>query len=349
MFASRRGSLIGFALAVGALLAGPAVARERDDKVLLREGDRVTAEIIRLEAGQLSVRTLAFGTVDVDWPDVVGLISVAMFEVERIDGLRIVGRLDVGEPPRGTLIVRRDGEEPVEIPLAEVAGIEQVGSRLWRGRRGHVDLGWTYAQASGESNFTLDAELALRGRHLRWINSIESTISVDEGEDRSERDVLESRLEVPIGRRFVALGWGGHERNDDLDLEARDSIGAVAAWVPVLGVNGRLVAGPGLVQSYERYFSTTEEDWVTNGVLLVAGEYHRFGRFGTRAALSLFWFPALSGEERNRYEVRAGFRQKLGSDFHFAITPYYSYDSNPPVSEAAHEDWGWTTSLGWLF
>jgi len=47
--------------------------------------------------------------------------------------------------------------------------------------------------------------------------------------------------------------------------------------------------------------------------------------------------------------VSGSLRQKLGSEFTFSVSPFYSYDCRPPSAAAAREDWGWTSSLGWGF
>jgi hypothetical protein len=334
-------------LAAGAL-AAPAAARERNDVVLMVGGDRIACEIIELEAANLSLRTPAFGTVNVDWPDVTGLLSIQLFEIRRADGTRLIGRLDVGDRP-GVLIVRVDQAEPVEIPLAEVVQITQLGSSIWRSRRGHVDLGWNFAKANEHTSFSLDAEIAIHRRRFRWTNSLATTVNDNAESERSERDTLQSQLEIPMGRHFVGVGWAQHERNDDLDLVARDTLAGVVAWLPVEGARGRVALGPGIADSREDYGASTGTNSVSSAVLMAAGEYHRFGRFGTKASLSIFWFPVLSGPARNRLEVDAAFRQKLGSDFTLSISPYYSYDSLPPSPGAEQEDWGWVTSVGWQF
>lgn len=336
------------AAALAPALAAPAAARERTDLLLLARGDRVTCEIIRLESASLSVRTRNLGTVDVDWPDVVGLVSTQFFEVERADGVRLIGTLDVSEPP-GMLVVRAGVDAATPIPMAEVVGIDQLDANLWRSRRGYLDLGWSFAQADRDTSFSLGAEVTLHGRWARWRNALSSSISDDAATERSERHVAESSVELPAGRRFLGMGWATWERNDDLGLDARTTVGGVFGWVPVHAAKGRVVLGPGAAESQERYVDGGEESTVTSGVLLAAGEYHRFGRYGTRASLSTLWFPVLSGPSRHRVEVRAGLRQKLGSDFTFSVTPYYSYDSRPPAASAATEDWGWVTSIGWQF
>ena len=345
-----RARLLILLLVLGAgVLAGPAAARPRIDAVLLVQGDRVTGEIIRLDGATLSVRTLAFGTVDVDWPDVVGLISVQLFEIERADGARFVGRLDA-EGRGGVLIVRGRGESPpVEIPLAQVVGIDQLGTNLWTSRRGYVDFGWTFSQADSDTNLSVGAELALHGRRFRWINTLTGTLSNGTGEEQSQRDVLQSLVEIPAGKRWMLLGLAQHERNDDLGLIAREMVGGVFAWLPVNGPRARVVLGPGAAESREDYVSLEGSDSVTSGAFLLAGEYHRFGRFGTRAGLSILWFPVLSGPDRDRVEVQATLRQKLGSNFTLSVSPYYSYDSRPPVPDVPTEDWGWSSSVGWQF
>lgn len=330
------------------VVPGPAAARERNDVVLLVGGDRIACEIIDLESANLSLRTPAFGTVNVDWPDVTGLLSIQLFEIRRADGTRLIGRLDVSDRP-GMMIVRADDRPPVEIPLADVVGIMQLGSSLWRSRRGHVDLGWNFAQANEQTSFSLDAELDIHRRRFRWVNSLSTTVNDNAESERSQRDTLQSLLEAPLGLHFMALGWALHERNDDLDLKARDTVAGVVAWLPVEGARGRVALGPGVAESREDYGTAEGVTSVTSAVLMAAGEYHRFGRFGTKGELTVLWFPALSGPERERLEVNASFRQKLGSDFTFSISPYYSYDSHPPRVGAEQEDWGWVTSVGWQF
>jgi hypothetical protein len=336
-------------LAVLGLAAPPARARERIDLVQLVGGDRITGEIIRLESANLSVRTRLMGTVDIDWPDVVGLVSIQYFEVERADGLRVRGGLDVADAG-GALVVRRGPEtEPVVIPFAEVVGIDQLGSNLWRGRRGHVDLGWTFAQADSDSNLSIDAELALKVRRWRWVSSLSTTVSDDDDTDRDRRDQLQSALEIPISRRTELVAWAQHERNDDLDLRARDTLAGAFFWLPVNGPRGRLAFGPGLAESRESYFSLEDESTVASGLLAFWGEYHRFGSFGTKVSIGISWLPVFSGPDRDRVEAWATFRQKLGSNFTFSVNPYYSYDSLPPTASAPGEDWGWTSAIGWDF
>lgn len=339
------------ALAALALLyASPAAARDRIDLLLLAGGDRVTGEIIRLEGANLSVRTLNLGTVDIDWPDVQALISVQLFEVLRADGIRFVGRLDQSEDgARMAIHAEESGEIVAEIPLAEVIGLKQVGTNLWSSRRGYVDLGWNYSNAASSEQLTLGAELTLQSGVLQWTTVGSSYISNEQSASRRERDLLQSTLSIALARKFLLLGYGSHERNDDLDLESRETVGAGVAWVPLRSARGRFAFGPGVQTSRESYFSREDTSVLTSAVVRLMAELHTFGRYGTRASAELSWIPLLSGPTRNRFEFRGSVRQKLGSDFNVSLSPYYSYDSNPPSGAGLKEDWGVSTSLGLLF
>jgi hemerythrin superfamily protein len=136
-------------MALAALLPASAAARERSDKVELVNGGRVVCEIISLEFGMLSARTQGLGTVDIEWPDVAGLTSVQLFDVERDDGTRISGHLGVGGTPR-TLVVRTSEEEWLEIPFERVFLIRQLGASFWQSRRGRLNVGLDYAVSSDD-------------------------------------------------------------------------------------------------------------------------------------------------------------------------------------------------------
>ena len=56
------------------------------DIVTLRNGDRLTGEILSVEHGQLALKTDALGTVYIEWPQVTGLSSRFPFMVEHLGG-----------------------------------------------------------------------------------------------------------------------------------------------------------------------------------------------------------------------------------------------------------------------
>ena len=329
-------------------IPGAAGARERNDVIMLKGGDRIACEIIELESAVLSLRTPAFGTVSVDWPDVTGLLSIQRFEVRRSDGTRLIGRLDVADSPR-VLVVRVDESSAVEVPFSDVVRITQVGARLGRAVRGHVDLGSSYAQTSGQYNFTLEAEVAVHRPRFRWVNTLSTTIADNAESERSERDVVQSLLEVPTGKHFLVLGWALHERNDDLDLVARETLGAALTWIPFEGAHGRVGLRP-------------RRRPEPGGLLLAGG--HQLGDQrrpdGRGRVLPLrplrleglalpLLFPGPHGRGARAPGNQGVLPPEADRRFHPLDQPLLLLRQPPSPGRREQEDWGWTTSVGWQF
>jgi len=345
--AARAGKLCAALLAFVAA-ASPLAARDRVDVAALKNGDRVTCEIVYLRSSTLHVRTLELGTVDVDWPAVAALISPQLFEVEFLDGRRIAGSF-AASPQEGHLEIRTTGAEVEQVPLANVVGIVQLGKTLWRGGRGYLNLGLDYASSAQDLQLSVGAQLELKGPRLRSTTSLSATVSDDADTEQRVRADLAWALEIPAGPRWALVGTGTLERNDDLGLDGRLSASAAAMWIAHRGVRGRWAIGGGLNGSQERYTETSSGDTVAAGLVTVVGDYDRFGPLGTHASAAVVYLPMFTGPSRYRVEVRGQVRQKITSNFTFDLSPYYSYDSKPPRAALANEDWGLVSSIGWTF
>ncbi|HET9765782.1 MAG TPA: hypothetical protein VFS60_02975, partial [Thermoanaerobaculia bacterium] len=207
--------------------AGPLAARDRIDVIELRNGDRVTCEIVYLRSATLRIRTAELGTVDVDWPAVVALISPQLFEVELIDGRRVPGSF-AKSPQERHLEIRTTGAGVEQVPLANVAGIVQLGKRFWQGGRGYLNLGLDYASSAQDLQLSIGAQLELKGPRLRSTTSLSATASDDANSEQRIRADLDWALEIPAGPRWAFVGTGKLERNDDLGLDGRLSASASA-------------------------------------------------------------------------------------------------------------------------
>jgi hypothetical protein len=338
------------ALSLGLLTIGAgraAQARPNTDIVRLVNGDQATCEIVDMESGHLTARTANFGTVDIEWTDIQGLISTQRFEVERVDGTRLTGTFDLGDKPE-TLLLRMSDEEWVQVPFVEVIAIRQLGSSIWSSRRGRLNLGLDYAQANEDTQFSFDGDLTFQGRRFRWTNTAVSSISDDASSDRRQRDNLTSTFDIVINKRFEWLGRGMYESNDDLELDRRWTVSGGLVYLPWRSPRGRAGILGGVAESTENYRDEPSHA-VTYGVLGVLGEYHRFGDYGTVFSGEITFLPVLSGGNRYRVEFRGSLSQKIASDFNIAISPYYSLDSEPPNPGVNDEDWGWISSVGWRF
>src|SRR6187399_2641939 len=73
--------------------ATTASAAVKTDIVELKNGDRITCEIKRLDRGKLTVKTDGLGTIAIEWDDIQFVTSKARYEIELQSGDRILGTL----------------------------------------------------------------------------------------------------------------------------------------------------------------------------------------------------------------------------------------------------------------
>ena len=151
-------------LVPAAAYAGPKV-----DVVQLKNGDRLTCEILKLQQGRLSISTDPLDKVSVHWDDVVVLTSPREFEVNTESGDRYYGSLGTARP--GELIVTAAGGVPVLLRLAEATSIIPIGSSIWSRMDGNLDVGFSFAQANLETRWTFNAGTSYRSR--KYLFSVE--------------------------------------------------------------------------------------------------------------------------------------------------------------------------------
>lgn len=326
--------------------ASPLLARGRVDIVDLTNGDHVTCEIIYMKSRSLHVRTVTMGTVAIDWPDVAAMVSPQLFEVELTDGSRLTGTLTTTE--KGRLGIRTESGV-LSYRFEDVATIIQLGKRLWENRRGYLDVGFDFASAEEDLSLSLGAQLQLSGPRTRSITTFSGSISDTAQTEQRQRDDLQEALQFPLGRHWVLVGTGLYQHNDDLGLDSRLTASGAAIWIPKRWPSGYWGVGAGMAQSSERYAGEPTSTSTTAGLIDLLADYDRFGAFGTQLTLDALYLPILTGPPRHRVELRSTFRQKITHDFTFAVSPYYSYDSNPPNGTLRHQDWGMSSSIGWTF
>src|SRR6516225_9243216 len=66
-------------------------ARDKTDIVMLRNGDRLSGDIVSVEFGILTLKTDNMSTLSIEWPEVRSVTSKFDFAIERRDGTKVHG------------------------------------------------------------------------------------------------------------------------------------------------------------------------------------------------------------------------------------------------------------------
>lgn len=333
--------------AVMALAAATASARDKVDVVTMTNGDRVTGEIVRLEAGLLELKTDHMGTLSVEWVWVDSVDSEQLFEVEESGGEQFFGTLRSGDEAGELEVLGLAGRSYV-LAHGDVVRIAQQERRMLDRWSGYVDLGLSTASANDEQDFTLDAEANYRSERSRLYNSLAASQNDREDAEKTSRTDMSTVYRRTLARRWFWYSGVGVARNEELDLELRATLGGGggryvwqtnrAQWSLFSGVSG----------VREDYFGDDGGEWSVELVLASDYQLYLFTGRETMLQVDLAVLPSLTVSGRYRVEFSSSFRRKLVRDFTIAFSLDESYDSEPPEGSES-SDTRFRTTLGWTF
>jgi len=336
---------LAFALGLLFLASAPLLA-QKDDVIVLLNGDRYTGEIKSYSQGRITVDTSAAGWISIKWNKILSITSTKLYDIETIDGLHHYGSLAASDPPGKLVIV--SSPETFIVGFFEIFDISPVFQHFWRRWEGSLDLGFNYAQSSHLVQFNLSADATYRRRDFEIVSNLSSLFSRQEGVTATERGAFATRYDRFIGNRWVAEGGVGFDRNIQLGLDLRISAGIGFGRNLVQTNQKQLLVYVGLLGNREQ---PVEGDSKLNGEATVGGRYsyfmYDFPKVTITAAVQVY--PSLTTGGRVRLEASASAKREIVSDFYLSLSIYDSFDSKDPSTGLSKNDWGPTLSIGWQF
>lgn len=345
MSACRAALLCAALFLIVAVAPAHASSRDKTDVILLKNGDRITGEIVQLEYGQLKVKTDSIGTIYVEWPSVAAVESGYAFLVEWIGGRRAYGRL---RTEGGELVVAdRTGEQPV--PLAAIVTVGQADDDFWQRVSGSASIGATYASSTdtGAGSAAFDATYRSRAIVAGLSGSYNRT--TDSDGDASDRWRVAYRHALVRPRARYLLGLASMEANDELGLRGRLQVGGAYMWRFHEQPDSVASTYAGLVANEEWQTGDGGSTTSLEAVLGLTWQIYRFANPETTLSSSLEVYPNLTDTGRVRARTDVTLKRKFYGDFTFQLQFYDDYDSRPPSADAVTNDYGFTTSLGYTF
>jgi len=325
----------------------PASAGPKVDVVQMRNGDRLTCEIKKLNEGSLTISTDPIDTVSVHWGDVAALTSPREFEIRLQSGDRLYGTLGPASRP-GELTVAGAIGPPEVVGLLDVVAIVPIGSSLWNRMDGNLDLGFSFAEANVETHWTLNGSATYRGREYELTSSIASQLTTRSDAEATSRDTLTFLGSRLFERRWFGSLLGQFQQNQELQLDLRTVSGAGAGRVVGQSSTYVLSLFSGLVYTHERFVDQTPDN---SAEIAVGSSFHAFtiGSDDFSLTNNVVAFFAVTGRARTRMELQSAWRHKFLSDFYWSVNAVESFDSSPPTAETKKNDFSVSLAIGWSF
>ena len=331
--------------AVVLLWAAAAAAQGRTDVVTLANGDRITGEVVRLDRGQLELKTDDIGTLYLEWDNVLAVVANRLVEVTTYDGRVFLGTLQ-RTTDRSIAVV--NGPDTVQLTTGEVTLMSQIGRSFWRKLDGSIDAGFSYTKSSEVAQFNFNSDTVFRApRHqVRIIASFTQT-SKGEGTGNDDRGTLEATYLRYLGQRWFVTGLGRLEANESLGLELRSQAGG-ASGIRVINSNrAQMGIGGGLVINHEQGVDVEPTDNL-EALATLRYSYFTYDRPRTNLDLTAQYYVGLNTSGQ-RVQFDASARREVLKDLFLALSIYDTFDSRPPNPDAATNDVGVVMSIGWSY
>ncbi len=333
---------------LASLLVGASqFASAETDVVFFHNGDRLTGEVKSLERAILRFKTAATDTISIEWDDVAYLSSDQNIQVETEDGRRFLGHLS-GTPKLNTVTVETESG-PVDLEIQRVVlmtPIEEKGiSRL----DGDVTAGYNFTKASEIEQLLLGLEMNFRTETRIISIQADASLSNSQDSESSQRQSFNLQYRRLLPKRWLVGSLFTMERNDELGLDLRTSIGGGGGRILRRTYQSTVLLEGGLMVSRENVRGSTTDKDTLEAFGIVTWDWFRLDTPELDFSTSLQVIPNLTDTGRVRAEWDIDFKWEMIDDLFWQLNIYNSFDSDPVAEGAERNDYGISTSVGWDF
>jgi hypothetical protein len=336
-------------LTLALVLPALAYGREKVDIIHLKNGDRVTGEIIALAYGQLSVSTDSMSTVAIEWPDVVAVESKQSFILEDLAGGHYYGTLSTDQATKTLSILDEGASEPRQLEMLQVTRISPGEATFFSRLQGSFSVGFDYAKSSDITTISGSMDLSYRAPTFGWSLGADVNSTKDPVQGTLDRDTISYNYHwLREHKRFWA-GVSSLERNEETGIDARLTLGGGIGQYFLQSPHSELSGLIGLAYTKEWSTGTESSQDSVEGLLGASWRIFKFNTPKVSLSSSLVIYPSITESGRYRTTGNLSLRREIISDFYLDLSLYQSYDSDPPDETAEKDDYGVTTSLGYSF
>jgi len=352
--AMHRGRLLRIAAVLGIAVAfshAPLAAKSTDDVVVMKNGDKFTGEIKKLENGVLYFKAAYMvDAVQLDWARVARLESKDHFNVFFSSGKRVIGAIELEpepQPAKSSFAVQSGGAE-IRAPEAEIVSLAPVEESFWAQLTGSIDYGLTFTGGSDTTQSSLSGNVAYAAEKWRAQMSASSVLNYESGAKTSGRNTLSLLYLKSISDRWYEGLTANLLTSDQQDLTLRITTGgAIGRDFLRSGTASLLVLG-GVAFSREKYSVTSEQSNRNEAEAQFRALFSKyvFRRLQFNGQFDVS--PNLTTLGRVRLSMESNLKIELIRNLYWKLSLYENYDNRPPVN-APKNDVGTSTSFGWKF
>ena len=326
-------------------------ATNKDDVVILKNGDRLTGEIKGLQRGELRIKADYMAeAVRLDWARIERLESKSTFIISLVDGKLFtnVMRLLPSNSNEVSNFVIGSAAGELRVPQLDVVRILPAEPGFWRRLEGAIDFGLSFTSGNDQYQTSLTATTTYRTGNNSFTAGIDSSFSGQPEGDSTTRKQFTFDYRRQLTPRYYVGGLFDLLQSDQQSLNLRTSIGGLVGRNLRQTESSRLSVFAGLVGTREHYSNVLGKPETTNADALAGVDLNIFHFKTTDISSRFSLFPSLTTPGRMRLQATSNLQIKIAKDLYWGFHLYENFDSKPPV-RADKNDLGISTSLGWKF
>lgn len=318
-----------------------------DDKIYLKNGDRITGTIKELDRGKLRIKTTTMDTVYINWLDVESIESSTYLRIANTNGEFTNGRIQKSDMTQNMSVI--ENGNVTNVPAVDVAGMKplRVNEKVWHRIEGDASAGVDYKKASDILLVNVASNLRLREEKYEIDFGLNWNETQRTEEDNSSRAELQGSYTRFLRDRWFWKATAGFERNQELGIDLRSIVSGSAGKYFLQTATMRFEVNAGLATSVESRTDGTEQTSV-EGLIRSSFDLFKWSIPMTRLSANVSVFPGITQSNRVRVNTDITLRNELVRDFFWDLSFYSSFDNQPAVG-FEQEDYGIVTSLGASF
>jgi len=319
---------------------------------VLKNGDRITGEIKKLENAVLTVNLdWVDGSISIDWLKVARLESKALFILQLQDGQIYSSTVVSGEgPDPANLEIQTKGQESLIVDKSKVVRMTQTSEGILKRFSGDITLGSTHSKGNDATQYNISSELDYT--ETRWGGKVtySSNLASSTGATTSTRNQLD--LDA-----YRLLPWKDYFYGGTATL-LQSSVQGIQRQTGLGGGVGRFLKNTnrvrftvlgGLGWLGANYVPGAEAQRLQNlAVGLISSNLQVFTFKKTRLNVTGTLAPALTERGRLFSKFNATYYLKVFGKIDWNFSFYGNWDTQPPA-HLPSSDYGTTTGLSWTF
>ncbi len=320
-------------------LLGFVVDAQRTDVIVLKNGDKITGDLKKLD----------MGTILVDWSKVKSIRTTKTYEVKLTSGMIYYASFDTISEPEKIALVTQFAPDYLSFNIDQwmIVSIIRVKDIIWNRFAGKYSLGIGLLKADNQSKFNFSALTSYRSKKYFFELDLNSNRSnTDRGSLNIDQNGKFNAYRF-IGGDWIVGSSASLEQNTEMSLDLRVSLSLEGGKYFFQSNLHKLILIGGF-QATQEHKADSLSQFNIESLASLRYDVFKFQHPKINIGSSLLIYPSLSDIGRIRSEFNVSASIELFKDFFFGVDFYFKSD-NQTAEGASSIDYNFNTSIGYSF